>query len=201
MLAFAAIPGEFNITDYASKILRRGINIGGKTGVKTFVCMEKHTGCKWSPKDRNAVEDRYWGKGENLGGSVGPYASIVQNTITAQGLRGFGGSATVDRSRKTVDRRNAVVHGKFFKHPNDIVQEVNMAVEAFQKAQTDVSSMEVGQLGRIPSTWKAPTEGWHKTNCDVAIDKEKGQIGIVAVVRDWTRRLVAARSLTIPGFM
>ena len=51
-----------------------------------------------------------------------------------------------------------------------------------------------------PSSWMAPLDqGWHKTNWDVAIDKEKGHVGIGIVVRDWSGKVIAARSITKLG--
>ena len=107
----------------------------------------------------------------------------------------------VGMARRIWHRRNDVIHGVVFMHPNEIVRESRLAVEDFKNAQQDTTGPPPSQAAQNRSSWMAPMEGWYKTNWDVAISKEKGLVGMGIVVRDWTGKFVAARSLTKPGFM
>jgi ribonuclease HI len=97
-------------------------------------------------------------------------------------------------SKKIWMRRNSVVHGGIFAHPNQLVQEAENLLTTFgglHNVHDQVShGVEVG-----PVKWKAPPFGRYKVNWDVALDFSAKCLGIGIIVRDYQGFPLAAQSL------
>jgi ribonuclease HI len=94
-------------------------------------------------------------------------------------------------------RRNSVVHGEDFLHPNLLVKGTMESSEEYKQANLGDSALpkSVG----VQAKWQAPPTGTYKVNWDAAVDSVNGRMGIGIVVRDYEGHVIAARSVTIMG--
>jgi hypothetical protein len=97
-------------------------------------------------------------------------------------------------------RRNEVIHGGVFAHPRTLLKLLVEATEAFQVANApQVVLATTGGETRIQNQWIAPSPGWVKINWDATIDKKKGCIGLGAIIRDSTGKVLAAHGIVREG--
>jgi ribonuclease HI len=96
-------------------------------------------------------------------------------------------------------RRNEVVHGGRFVHPNVVVQQTITAVRNYQEIVA--KGQQHGVINSLDSSgkWQAPPPGWVKANWDASVDIKSGKVGLGAVVRDSLGNLHAAQTRSIPG--
>ena len=79
-------------------------------------------------------------------------------------------------------RRDEVIHGGPFLHPNVIIQQTLRAMEDRQ-ALADNHKMEHSiSATNIVVTWKDPPLDFLKANWDASVDKQRGKIGIGVVI-------------------
>jgi hypothetical protein len=104
-------------------------------------------------------------------------------------------------TRRIWFRRNEVIHGGYFSHPNLIVQQASQEDEHAQM-------IIVKQRGHGPSVGEAPMTGWKappqdsfKINWDAGMDQKRGRVGLGVVIRDHQGRMWASKSRTVRGFM
>jgi hypothetical protein len=93
-------------------------------------------------------------------------------------------------------RKNEVIHGGRFTHPNRLVSLTKQAIEDFNLAM-DMGRDPVSANSNLPSVgWKAPKVGWLKANWDAAVDEPGGRSRLGVVIRDSNGTMRAARSVT-----
>ncbi|XP_059442060.1 uncharacterized protein LOC132174416 [Corylus avellana] len=81
-------------------------------------------------------------------------------------------------------RRNAVIHGEPFVHPNQIMREVGAAIEDFQRANM-VDEHETRQAQKGDSAlWQPPPVNSVKINWDATVDHRNGRIRLGCVVQN-----------------
>ncbi|XP_059441935.1 uncharacterized protein LOC132174268 [Corylus avellana] len=73
-------------------------------------------------------------------------------------------------------RRNDVLHGGSFSHPNVIMQLATRALDVFKNAQ-----------------------GWFKVNWDASLERKAGRMGFGVVIRDPSGRMIGARCMARSG--
>jgi ribonuclease HI len=124
----------------------------------------------------------------------------------AEGILSRWGSdalaAFIILARKIWFRRNSVVHGGLFSHPNHLVQEMRNSVEEYKQIRIE----EDNKRARLheptqPNTikWEPPPIGWYKANWDAAFAKDTGILGVGIIVRNCRGDVVAAKSFTHMG--
>jgi ribonuclease HI len=93
-------------------------------------------------------------------------------------------------------RRNAVIHGETFTHPNQIIRQVESILEEFQKANE--GRQHETQQPRIldPIIWQPPPVNIVKINWDAAVDLKNGRIGLGCIARNSDGVFLAGRSIT-----
>ena len=114
--------------------------------------------------------------------------------ILTQEIKQFVGMA-----RRLWLRRNDVIHGGHFVHPNVLVQQTNTAIEDFSRAnKLDSHGTDEGDR-QDPIQWQRPPLGWFKANWDASVSKQQGRMGLGVVIRDGQGKYIAAQSKTEPG--
>jgi hypothetical protein len=100
------------------------------------------------------------------------FIHLVDAIRLRYGVENFG--LFVELARRIWMRRNTVIHGGSFTHPDILVQNVLMAVEEYMQAQviTSPHNHDGGDGGS--KRWCAPPVSFVKANWDVALDKHKG---------------------------
>jgi hypothetical protein len=94
-------------------------------------------------------------------------------------------------------RRNTVIHGGIFTHPNQVVRNACRSLEEFRNANEAVTENEEISRPLQCITWQPPSRHLIKVNWDAAVSKEKGCVGVGIIARDFMGRVCTARSLTI----
>ncbi|XP_035543096.1 uncharacterized protein LOC118346314 [Juglans regia] len=88
-------------------------------------------------------------------------------------------------------RRNDVLHGKVFKHPQEVIgqarAELSLHEEAFQK-EVDANYENMTRVHR----WTKPAVGAFKVNWDAAVQSRLGRIGIGVLIRDHQGLVIGA---------
>jgi ribonuclease HI len=107
----------------------------------------------------------------------------------------------VGLARKIWFRRNEVVHGGSFTHPNVLVQQAKEAVAEFKAANIHVDQGVEGRSMLRTKRWVRPCSGWYKLNWDAAVCEAQGTVGMGAVVRNDEGSVMAARCMVGRGFL
>jgi ribonuclease HI len=105
----------------------------------------------------------------------------------------------VGLARRNWMRRNEVIHGGRFTHPNRIVSSTEQAIEDFNTAMDRGGEPVLANSNLSPGGWKAPEVGWLKANWDAAIDESRGRTGLGVIIRDSNGVMTAARCVTKQG--
>jgi hypothetical protein len=90
----------------------------------------------------------------------------------------------VEMARRIWFRRNSVVHGGDFLHPNDVLSSAIMAIGDYKGAlESDISlrESEGTSLSSRILNWCPPPIGYFKANWDAAINSKKGILGFGCV--------------------
>jgi hypothetical protein len=95
--------------------------------------------------------------------------------------------------------KNKWVHEDIFTDPNAILQKTVEETNAYAQIQRQEPASETGT--NQAKTWRAPIEGWHKANWDVAIDKSNARVGIKVVLRDERWIVIAVMCKTRMGVL
>jgi len=106
----------------------------------------------------------------------------------------------VEIARRIWFRRNSVVHGGDFLHPNDVLSSATMAIGDYKGAlEADIflREPEGTSLSSRILNWCPPPIGYFKANWDAAINSKKGILGFGCVVRDVHGFVVAALSHSV----
>lgn len=97
-------------------------------------------------------------------------------------------------------RRNSVVYGGVFSHPDKVMWEATTSLEDFKSTNMVVMESTKGtvmQQGSLPISWNAPLKGWIvEVNWDAALNKEKGYTSCGIIAHDCEGRVLVARSTT-----
>ena len=92
-------------------------------------------------------------------------------------------------------RRNEMVHGSRMTHPNELVLQTKTAMTEFaattKKGERTRAPIPRGDVERNVK-WQPPDAGWVKANWDASLAKDKGWMGLGAVVRDEWGGIIAA---------
>ena len=96
-------------------------------------------------------------------------------------------------------RRNDVLHGEHFVHPNVLVQQTNMAIEEFSRANSlDIHGTDKGDRHE-PIQWRRPPLRWFKANRDALVSKQQGRMGLGVMIQDGQGKYIATQSKTVLG--
>jgi hypothetical protein len=96
-------------------------------------------------------------------------------------------------------RRNDVIHGGTFSHPNIIMQNTIKAVQEFSLAQTRTEQRASQRETPPIQIWKALAPNWCKGNWDAALDTVSSWMGLGVVFRDSRGNLLVACCVTKKG--
>jgi hypothetical protein len=98
-------------------------------------------------------------------------------------------------AKKIWARRNVVMHGGEFTHPNRIVHEADELLKSIQALPGDQTGE--GERGgcATPLRWERPPFGRFKINCDVAIDTQAHCMAFGAIIRDHRGLVCAAKCI------
>ncbi|XP_042983344.1 uncharacterized protein LOC122312724 [Carya illinoinensis] len=101
-------------------------------------------------------------------------------------------------------RRNKVVHGKEFRHPNSIIHMAQDDLKCFKLARQNNSNGQGAEFSGRNQRWTTPPEGLYKLNWNAAINQSLGLIGIGAILRDCNGQVLgtirARRNLNVSPF-
>jgi hypothetical protein len=75
-------------------------------------------------------------------------------------------------------RRNGVLHGEPFVHPNQILWEASEALEEFQRANMAEMQETVQAQREGTVVWQPPPANSMKINWDAVVDHKRGRIGL-----------------------
>jgi hypothetical protein len=98
-------------------------------------------------------------------------------------------------ARRLLFRRNDVVHGGNFSHPNEVIGTATTLMTQYRTAQNLVLVGREplnGLLEPLMVKWSPPPVGVVKANWDVAVDMKNGKLGYGCVIRDSSGNLQAA---------
>ena len=77
-----------------------------------------------------------------------------------------------------------MIHGGFFLHLNQIVQQAGQVVEKFQIILAERNVHQIPTRELTSSHWTALPPGCFKANWDAGFDRKKGRVGLGLVIRD-----------------
>jgi hypothetical protein len=127
------------------------------------------------------------------------FMTTAENILEKCGLDDFG--LFVQLTRQIWYRRNKWVHEVVFINQNVILLQTNELMEAYKRTQEHGFSGKIKEAPDRDSRWVAPTQGGHKANWDVAIDKSKGKVGIGVIIRDEKGQFFVDTSKTRTGIL
>lgn len=104
-------------------------------------------------------------------------------------------------SRRIWLRRNEVIFGGPFVHPNTIVQQAVQAKEKFCVVVAGNTHQFPFTEAMARTTWKALPTDCLKANWDAGLDRKKGRMGLGVIIRDHLGRVWASKSQTRRGFL
>jgi len=93
----------------------------------------------------------------------------------------------VEIARRLWFRRNDVVHGGKFSHPNEVIGTATALMTEYRSALILVHVEREalnGSLEPLMVKWSPPLVGVVKANWDVAVDMKNGKLGYGCVIRD-----------------
>lgn len=126
------------------------------------------------------------------GPSFRQVTELLTQNCDAEELGLFAGIA-----RRVWLRRNEVVRDGKFTHPSALVQQAIEAQAQYVEANSPNQPVSHGVAEAISRT--VPTEGYIKVNWDAALCSKRGVVGMGAVVRNIEGKVLAVRSLVMPG--
>jgi hypothetical protein len=92
-------------------------------------------------------------------------------------------------------RRNSVVHEGEFIHPNEVIQIAALFINDYREAMKKMGegeSMEMTRVTPVFIRWVPPLSSFFKINCDMALDRKNGRMGIGLLIRDSNGNVNAA---------
>jgi hypothetical protein len=101
----------------------------------------------------------------------------------------------VEIARRLWFRRNDVVHGGYFSHPNEVIGTATALMTEYRSAPIPVHVEREALNGSVEPLmvkWSPPPVGVVKANWDVAVDMKNGKLGYGCVIRDSGGNLQAA---------
>jgi ribonuclease HI len=102
-------------------------------------------------------------------------------------------------AKKIWARRNSVLHGGLFLHPNRIVCEAKEMLGALKTPSDEGSASKKSEERLAIVKWVKPPFGRFKINWDVSFDKTGQHMGFGAIVRDHNGYVCAAKCMRIDG--
>jgi hypothetical protein len=97
-------------------------------------------------------------------------------------------------ARKIWLRRNQVVHGGSFSHPNQVLREAMSILEEFRLSNANCNMPQPSSPPTLVEKWRPPPMNFVKINWDAAVDISKKIIGMGIIARDEKGRFLAAIS-------
>jgi ribonuclease HI len=97
-------------------------------------------------------------------------------------------------ARKIWLRRNQVVHGGSFSHPNQVLREAVSILEDFRLSNANCNMPQPSSPPTHVEKWRPPPMNFVKINWDAAVDISKKIIGMGIIARDEKGRFLAAIS-------
>ncbi|XP_059441827.1 uncharacterized protein LOC132174149 [Corylus avellana] len=92
-------------------------------------------------------------------------------------------------------RRNAVVHGDSFLHPNQLLREAQCALDEYHRVNEGNSAQRNHDLERAIVKWQPPPANMVKMNWDAAVNVKEKRVGLGLIARDSTRDPITAESM------
>lgn len=97
--------------------------------------------------------------------------------------------------------RNELIHDGRFTHPIELVARASRQLQDFKLANMGGDANSRDHTATV-QFWEKPLEGYFfKVNCDAAVDRINGRLGLGVIIRDYLGYVRAARSSTRTGFM
>jgi hypothetical protein len=109
----------------------------------------------------------------------------------------------VEVARRIWFRRNIVVHGGEFTHPNSVILLASTFITDFRTAFMNcepLGNIRTGQDMRVAGQWRPPPPGVFKLNWDAALDSKKRKMGFGFLVRDSNGKVFDAVSCSMDSF-
>jgi hypothetical protein len=128
---------------------------------------------------------------QKLQGNMGSFMEVVE-TIMARCSREELEKVLI-LAKKIWARRNEVVHGGEFKHPNQILRETEELIVSLQEITEKCDGNEIPSRSGEQQRWECPPDGWCKLNWDVAIDAHTNSMVFGAIIRNHIGRVCAAK--------
>ncbi|XP_059436307.1 uncharacterized protein LOC132169261 [Corylus avellana] len=97
-------------------------------------------------------------------------------------------------ARKIWMRRNRVVHGGLFQHPNQVLKEAEVGLEDFRRLNVPTSHQEDHAAEADIARWQPPPPNTVKINWDAAVDPYNKSIGLGVIARDERGKFLVAYS-------
>jgi hypothetical protein len=145
-------------------------------------------------KDVWSACDRRMQKSQGSYGSFMEVLEVVTGRCVREEINLFALIA-----KRIWSRRNSMMHGGVFLHPNRIVCEVKEMLVAFLTHAKDVMVGRRSEETLVTVKWEKPPFGRFKLSWDVAFDKLGQCICAGAVIRDHNGYMCDAKSMKIDG--
>jgi hypothetical protein len=91
-------------------------------------------------------------------------------------------------ARRIWFRRNMVVHGGEFLHPNDLILSATTSISDYKGAMATETIMQEPESISIPlgiPSWRPPSSGFYKANWDTALNSKSKKMGFGCIIRDF----------------
>jgi hypothetical protein len=98
-------------------------------------------------------------------------------------------------------RRNELLHGGTFLHPNIILKHSAWVVEEQLTLEEKLILPTEPLEDRATVRWKAPPLGFLKVNWDANNDSKRGRMGVGVIVQDHPGRMWASKCMVREGFL
>lgn len=98
-------------------------------------------------------------------------------------------------------RRNELIHGGPFLHPNIIAQQAIRATEDMQALEDDLKSKNAILEVTAATTWKASPFGFLKANWDASVDRKRRRVGLGVVIQDHCGKMWVSKCMTRDGIL
>jgi ribonuclease HI len=140
-----------------------------------------------------------WGvcgrKVQKSSGEGSTFIEVLENMIERGTIEDLEFHAVI--ARKIWFRRNTVVHGGEFSHPNVLLQEAVSSFTDYKNINAKDGRPPQLPITRVPTKWQFPPPGLYKVNWDAAIDSLNKRMGMGIIVRDCAGQVIAAKSQTV----
>ncbi|XP_059459795.1 uncharacterized protein LOC132189203 [Corylus avellana] len=87
---------------------------------------------------------------------------------------------------------NDLIHGGTLTDPKVIIAQTKQAIVDFTLVHGHDNATMITRVEQTTASWQAPVMGWAKANCDAALARQHGRMGLGVVIRDSRENMQAA---------